>query len=132
MGEQLLTALQQAVVGLLFRSESDAPFSVFTWSGCPDPLTPEEVLARMSRPTGTPVTQQSLADFFRNLTVDKDWYGEEERAAAAHYRDLQALLQACLPDAQVFRVGKGTVAVLIVGHSDGGRCVGLKTESVET
>lgn len=132
VSDQVIAALQQAVAGLLYSTESDEPWEVFQWPACPSPVTPEEVLTRSGHPAGTAVTQQSVEDFFRNLTQDKDWYGEEERKVMQRYRDLLTTLQQCLPDAQVFRVGKVRVEVYLVGRLSDGGCAGIKTVAVET
>ncbi len=131
-GDGLVSDLRQAVAGLLYRSESDAPFAVFSWPDCADPLSPVEVLAHTGHALGTPVTQQSLEAFFAGLTREKDWYGEEERATARRYRDLRALLARRLPDATVFRVGRVQIEIYVVGHTADGACVGLHTTAVET
>ncbi len=130
--ESLADALQRAVQGLLYTSESDAPFAVIQWPDCPAPLTPEEVLTRAGREPNAPVTQQSMEAFFQPLTADQAWYGEKDRAAAQRYRQLRALLEQHLRDAQVFRVGKVEVTVYIIGHTADGQCVGLRTTAVET
>jgi hypothetical protein len=131
MSEQLTAALQQAVAGLLYQSESDEPFEVFMWPDCPRPLRPEDVLSLAGHPPGTPVAQQTVEQFFASATQEQSWYGDEERATARRYRDLLALLRQHLPDAQVFRVGKVEVTVYIVGHAEE-QCVGVKTMAVET
>ncbi len=131
MSTPLQSALEQAVAGLLYTSESDEPFEVFVWPHCPRPLQPEDVLSLAGRPPGTPVVQQSVGQFFANATQEQSWYGDEERATARRYRDLLALLKQHLPDAQVFRVGKVEVTIYLVGHAND-HCIGLKTMAVET
>lgn len=132
MSDEIVAALEQAVSGLLYSSESDAPFEVFVWPDGPDSVTPEVVLARTNHPPGTPIAGQPVDDFFRGLTQDKGWYGAEERATGQRYRELQALVRQHLPDAQVFRVGRVQVEVYLVGRLADGRGVGIKTRSVET
>jgi hypothetical protein len=131
MSEQLAAALQEAVGGLLYQSESDEPFAVFVWPDCPRPLRPEDVLSLTGEPPETPVAQQAVEQFFSSATQEQSWYGDEERATARRYRDLLALLRQHLPDVQVFRVGKVEVTIYIVGHADD-QCVGLRTMVVET
>jgi hypothetical protein len=127
-----VAALKEASKGLSYESESDAPFTTFTWKGAGDRLSKEEVLRRAHKRPKTPVEEQSVADFFKDLTAPQDWHGDEEKAAVQKYRRLQDAVQKSLADAKVIRVGQRNVAVFIVGKTDEGDAAGLKTTAVET
>jgi hypothetical protein len=127
-----VAALKEASKGLSYQSESDVPFTTFTWKGAGDRLSEEEVLRRARKPPKTPVEEVSVADFFKDLTAEHDWHGAEEKAAVEKYRQLQVAVQKSLSDAKVFRVGQRNVTVFIVGKTDQGDAAGLKTTTVET
>src|SRR4051812_17961810 len=127
-----VAALKAASKGLTYQSESDAPFTAFTWKGAKGDLTKEGVLKRARKPPKTPVQEVSLQDFFKDLTAEQDWHGEEEKAAVQKYRKLQEAVQANLSDPKVFKVGQRKVDIFIVGRTDEGDWAGLKTTAVET
>jgi hypothetical protein len=117
---------------LLYMSESDEPFEVLHWSGCPSPLRAPDILEQAARGSGTPITEQSLEEFFRDLVQEQDWHGEEERADVRRYRRLLGLFRQHLPGARVFRVGAVRLDIYLVGHLEGDHCIGLRTVAVET
>jgi Nuclease A inhibitor-like protein len=125
-------ALTEVSKDLLYQSESDEPFTPFTWKKAEGDLTPATVLKRARKPANSSVQGVSLQDFFKPLTTDQDWYGDEEKATAEGYRKLQKVIEQNLTDAKVFKVGKGKVGVFIVGKTGSGDWAGLKTTAVET
>jgi hypothetical protein len=127
-----IAALEKASQGLLYQSESDEPFVSFVWKKAEGELNAAAVLKRAKKPAKTPVQEVALADFFKGLTKEEDWYEAEEKAAAAKYRSLQQMVTKTLTDAKVFKVGKTKVSVYIVGKTDEGDWAGLKTTAVET
>src|SRR5262245_225766 len=127
-----VAALKAASKGLTYQSESDAPFTAFTWKGAKGDPTKEEVLKRARKPPKAPVEGVPLEDFFKDLTAEQDWHGEEEKADVQKYRNLQEAVQANLSGAKVFKVGQRKVDVYIVGKTDEGDWAGLKTTAVET
>ena len=126
-----MKALEVASKGLLYSSESDEPFTVFKWKA-EDELTKEMVLKRARKAAKTPVEEVSLQDFFADLTEEQDWHGDEEKAAVQRYKKLQEVIQKTLSDAKVFKVGQRKLSVFLVGKTDEGDWVGLKTTAVET
>src|SRR6266705_1307173 len=91
-------ALTKASKGLLYPSESDEPFTVFTWKKAEGELTGEQLLKRAHLTASSPVQEVALQDFFKDLTTAQDWHGDEEKAAVANYRNLMAVLQQKLSD----------------------------------
>src|SRR3954468_5294458 len=98
-----VAALKAASKGLTYQSESDAPFTAFTWKGAKGDLTKEEVLKRARKPPQAPVQEVSVEDFFKELTAEQDWHGEEEKAAVQKYRKLLEVVRADLSDPKVFK-----------------------------
>jgi hypothetical protein len=127
-----IAALAKASKGLLYQSETDEPFTTFTWKKVEGELTKEKVLRRARKPAGSPAEEVPLEDFFKDLTAAQDWHGDEEKDAVKKYRDLLGVIRQNLSDAKVFKVGQTRVSVFIVGKTDGGDWAGLKTTAVET
>jgi hypothetical protein len=132
VSDEALTALQEAVSGLLYMSESDEPFELV--HGTPGSATLErrEVLDLLGRPPGTPVHEVPLGSFFKDLTEEKSWHGEAEKADVRRYRKLLEVLNQHLSDVKVFRAGEIQVDILIVGRTREGEWTGAKTKAVET
>jgi Nuclease A inhibitor-like protein len=125
MQQDGLAPLREASQGLLYPSETDAPFEPFSWGKAEGDLTPQKAARLAGVPAGAPVEQQSLADFFKYLTAD----GAEN---ADKYKKLQQAIGATLSGARVFRIGRVNIDVYIVGKTKDGHWAGLKTRSVET
>ncbi len=125
MKQDLLAALKDASKGLLYPSETDAPFEAFSWGKAAGDLTPQKVAPLVKAAAGAPVEEQSLADFFQYLTAD----GAEHAEA---FRKLRQVVGQRLSGVRVFRVGEVNIDVYVVGRTPDGDWTGLKTHSVET
>ena len=128
--------LRLASEGLLFVSESDAPFEVVQWPEAPVPLTDAAIVMITGRSSTTPMQKTSLDEFFRLATQPQDWHGADEQRQVVQFQKLQALFNAQLVDTQVIKLGKIEIDVYIVGRlpastsKDG--WLGLSTRMVET
>jgi Nuclease A inhibitor-like protein len=114
------TAIEQltaATADLFWTSETDAPFEVMLWKN----LEPVE-----------PIVTQSIDDFFQPVITPQDWHSEEERAIVARYELLIATIKENLSAIRVDRVGKVEVTIYIVGKTNDGTWIALKTSAVET
>lgn len=130
---KLSTLLQTATADLLWLSESEAPFEVLDWQlQSVTDLTMAKVLQLTHQPTTAPVKVLALDDFFAGATAERDWFGEAERAIAARYRELVALLEEHLSDLTVYQVGEVSLAFYIVGRTPEGALMGLATQASET
>lgn len=129
---EIISALQEAIQGLLYLSESDEPFAAVSWKEEGKPLDPKRLLDLAGHIPANPVQVISLDDFFRELTQEKEWYGEAERADAQRYRKLLAVIQSRLNDPKVFRIGRIKVDIYIIGQTPEGDWAGVKTTAVET
>jgi hypothetical protein len=129
---ELTDALARAVEGLLYISEADYPFEVFSSSDKTDSLTPQSIRKITHHGPKTPVESVNLKSFFRALTEEQQWYGPAERKTAAQYKSLLKILQDNLHDLKVFKLGKTQVDIYIVGISSTGEVIGVSTRAVET
>ncbi len=115
--------LKKASKGLLFPSESDAPFKAFLWKGTGDPPTADRVRALAGAGKGAAVAETSLDDFFGTVP------GEDR----PRFQKLAAVLKQQLAGVKVYKVGdEPERAVYIVGKAPDGQLAGLQTTVVET
>lgn len=139
--------LEAAVDGVLFSSEGDYPWTVFTFA-CAGPVTAEnikEVIAPIyvQNPNEAPLAERevevkSATAFFDKLTVPQDWWDPYYYEQAEKYAPIREIMEEDLTDLQLFRLGEpsgdvlqGAVDVYIVGRS-GEHLVGMWTVSIET
>ncbi|MEG4496652.1 nuclease A inhibitor family protein [Microcoleus sp. F10-C6] len=131
MTDSIATQLQQASKGLLFLSESDAPFEVIHWPAQGE-LTPPKLLQLTGHPPDAPVELRTVDDFFAIATVEEDWHDQDERETVQRFHNLVSILKQNLSQLQVYRVGSIDIDAYIVGVTDGGEWAGLSTKLVET
>ena len=125
----LLNTLQAASQGLLFLSESEAPFETFLWQGqANEDLTPEKLAQQTGHPADTSVQVMELSDFFRPASA---WFGPEEQEMSDRFKQLESTIATSLNKVKVYRVGQIEIDVYIVGqHAND--LLGLSTQVVET
>ena len=131
MTESIADQLQQASEGLLFGSETDAPFEVIHWP-TQEQLTPAKLLQLTGHPPDAPVELRTVDEFFAIATQEEDWHDEEERETVRRFQNLVSVLKQNLSQLQVYRVGSIEIDAYIVGVTDGGDWAGLSTKLVET
>lgn len=123
--------VREAVEGLTYPSETDAPLEPFELRGFRgERLCAEDVLAHVG--SEGPVVEMELDAFFAPAIEEQDWYGPEERAQAARFRELLRLLRESLDDIRVFKVGERSIDVYVIGRMRDGRYAGITTRVVET
>lgn len=128
----VLETLRQASAGLLFPSETDAPFEPFFWpADSAAALAPEDVARLSGAPADASIKKVKLETFFRDATTEEDWHNADEKAEVVRFQELVKTLKATLKDAAAFRVGETRIDVYIAGCTEGGYA-GLKTQVVET
>ncbi len=114
--------LTTASKGLLFPSETDAPFEAFAWPGAASPPNETAVRANCGAATDAPVEQLTLAELTRTIPSEN----------RDDYAPLFAVLRNKLKGVTVFKVGAVNIDVYIVGRTADGQYVGVKTQVVET
>ena len=123
MPDDELKPLTDASRGLLYPSESDAPFDAFRWPAKTAASAKDAVAAQAKAPRK--VEQMSLDDFFAGVEGSDD---------QARFKQLRVTLEKTLKDPKVIRLGAGEpkVDVYLIGKTRGGDWAGLHTTSVET
>ncbi|MDX5346699.1 MAG: nuclease A inhibitor family protein [Hymenobacteraceae bacterium] len=129
----LLQELSKAATGLYVISETDAPLEPVSF---PNPnhkkLTKEKVVQLSGKPAGYKIEEQDLDYFFRNHTVVRPEYGEEEKVTAARFQKVVTLLKQQLKNAKAWRLGEVNIEVLIIGEDSDKDFSGFRTQLVET
>src|SRR4051794_26820775 len=123
----VVEALGRASAGLMYPSETDAPFEPFEWPGQEGKPTRERVLELAGLSADTPVRTKTLDAFFREVTTPQDWQDDQEKARVRGFQGLVQTLEDTLKDIRVFVAGRGEADVFIVGRTDSG-WAGLKTK----
>ena len=123
--------LSSAAQGLLFLSETDAPFEVVHWSA-QGKLTPAQVLQLTDHPPDAPIEVVSIDEFFAIATAKEDWHDQDEQETVQRFQNLVSTLKQNLSQLQVYRVGSVNIDAYIVGVTDSGDYAGLATKLVET
>lgn len=131
MTDSIATQLKQASEGLLFGSETDAPFEVIHWPAQGE-LTPTKLLQLTNHPANTPLEIFTIDKFFAIATQEEDWHDEDERETVQRFQQLVSVLKQNLSQLQVYRVGSIDIDAYIIGVTPGGGLAGLSTKLVET
>ena len=130
--EQLETELKQAVNGLLMRSETDEPFEFYYDEEHAGSKLNEETVRKLAgMPAQYPMKVVDLDEFLRSQVRPAE-ETPDELARAERFRQLQAKLHELLPDVKVYRIGETRITAFILGTTQAGEIVGLKTVQVET
>lgn len=126
------TLLTKASDGLLMPSESDAPFTSFSWTGA---ATRTLTTSRMLRLTGhapdTPVEVVDLDWFFRNVAQHQPWHDAQQAADVRRFQRLERVLERHLTDVSVYRIGTIRIDAYVVGRC-GSNLAGVSTVLIET
>lgn len=105
--------LKKAIKGLVYISESDAPFKL---------INPKRILPEVL----------DFNDLFASLSSEKDWYTGDRKEQARRYGKLWQFLNDNLTDIKVLKIGKVEKEIFIYGTDENGNVVGIQTKSVET
>lgn len=123
--------IETVVANLYYTSETDAEVLVFVGKAA-ETVTIDELKNQTQTPPGVPIEQKDFNDFFNRLTINRDWFGDEEKATAKKFTDLKNLIEANLRHASVFRIGKIQIDIYVVGLDAENILMGIRTKAVET
>jgi len=118
MADDTFAVLTRAVQGLLYPSETDAPFEPFVWEAGANTMASVRRLS--DEAAAEPCRTETLDDFLGDLAEEKE------------FAQLAALLKKTLTGIKVYRFGTVSPTYYVVGADAGGRLAGLKTHAVET
>jgi hypothetical protein len=118
-----VAALEKASKGLLFPSESEAPFKGFVWPDAGDKLSATRLRELTHASKGTAVEDLTLEELFQTVPSEDQ----------SRFQKLADALKQQLSDIKVYKVGdEAEREVYIVGKTADGALAGLKTTVVET
>ncbi|AUD06387.1 nuclease A inhibitor family protein [Spirosoma pollinicola] len=118
---------------LLYPSESDEPIETVTcYLKQADPLTVSQIKDWLMLPPSIYVEETPEADFWEPVTIEDDWFGDEEKARTSRFQQLKTLLETELTVRQVFRVGDSEIDVYLLGLQADSARTGIKTKIVQT
>lgn len=123
--------LEQAVDGLLFPSETDAPIELFAWPEA-QPFSPDALRAQLGLADDARLTTMDIESFFAPAVRIEDWFSPERRARAERFQQLLSLLKQQLSAIHVYQFGQTEMPTVVLGHDEQGRLRGIKTTVVET
>lgn len=129
---ELINALEEAIAGLQWMSESDFPFTVVYWQNELPILTPESLLQLTDHPSDTLVETEAVDAFFAIATQVQDWHDAETTASVKHYQTLVETLKQSLDALTVYRLGRVKLDLYMIGKTATGAVAGLATQAVET
>ncbi|MEA5504044.1 nuclease A inhibitor family protein [Halotia wernerae UHCC 0503] len=133
MTNEITEKLKQATDGLLMMSESEYPFEVFVWSNqAQEPLTNQKLRQLTGNSQEKPIEKVELDYFFRNCAEEKEWHDETQKQNVQKFQSLIKILKDNLIDIQVYRIGKISIDVYIVGKTPSEDLAGISTKVVET
>jgi len=118
----VLAALQEAVKGLLYVSETEAELEPFVWDDAGD-LTHDRLVALAGAAKGAAVEEALLESFLRMISA-------EDRPK---YAKLAGVLQKDLIGTKVYKIGaEAEKLVYVFGRTKDGGWAGVRTTVVET
>ncbi|MGB3202429.1 MAG: nuclease A inhibitor family protein [Nodosilinea sp.] len=124
-----LTELEEAIAGLWYPSETDAPLAIAIYA---DPKLDATALGQQLGANAESFQHQSAEDFFRRIFDNFYWSTPQGGQLTQRYKHLQEVLQAHLQDLHCYRVGTVDVNLYLLGHHPSGCYVGVYTHMVET
>ncbi len=130
------TALQELTElarDLLYMSETDAPLVPFlAAAACESEPTDDFFMRSQGLETDVLVTHESVEEFLGPMAQQEAWFGDEDRAIAQRFQCLIDWIGANLTCTRVLRIGEIEIVALLVGKTNDGQWLGLRTSIVET
>src|SRR3954451_2127789 len=112
MADDAAAVIRKAAAGLLYPSESDAPFELVRWDagkGDPSPATVAALAGGKGKRKARPVEEVPPDEFFAALAETDD---------AAKFKAVEQTLKKTLTDLRVYRVGGSTkVDIYVLGKT---------------
>ncbi|MGZ5967938.1 MAG: nuclease A inhibitor family protein [Polyangiales bacterium] len=130
-GAALDADIAAAAKDLYWPSESDYPVDVFDAKGA-SPLTTASFRALVGAPADALVEERAYASVLDPLSIEQDWMDDGQKATAAKFRAVRAVLEKNLTNLQVFRVGTISIKVYVIGKTACGTIAGVSSTVIET
>ncbi|CAN5628104.1 hypothetical protein BH09BAC4_BH09BAC4_37810 [soil metagenome] len=125
--------IRPLLTDLLYPSESDESLEPVTcYLKQTEPLTVSQIKDWQMLPPSIYVEEIPENDFWEPVTIEQDWYADEEKARTTKFQQLKQFLEKELTVRQVFRVGETELDVFLLGRQADGERAGIKTKIVQT
>jgi hypothetical protein len=119
-----VAALEKASKGLLFPSESEAPFKSFLWQDAGGKLSKARLRELVKAEEDTSIEEMGLDELFQSSVPSEDM---------PRFKKLADAIKSNLSGVTVYKVGdEAEREVYIVGKTSDGQYAGLQTSVVET
>lgn len=132
MNNNILATITELLVGVLYFSESESPFTATDWGKIP----PAELLQKIAiqyQSSPSNLKQPDHAAFFNHLISKVDANDAPMVENARKIEAIYSFLKQNLSNIQVTRVeGASKIPVLITGYLPDGTCLVIETFAVET
>ena len=132
MNNNILATITKLLLGVLYFTESESPFTVTNWGKIP----PEQLLQKIAEAYQSPPGNLKQLDqhaFFQHLTSKVDATDAVMVENAHKVEEIHTFLVQNLSDIQITRVeGTSRIPVLITGYLPDGTCLVIETFAVET
>ncbi len=120
------------VADLRYPSESDEKIEFFEILDTVAEISTENFKKIIDKSEETAIQTMDLELFFEPLTRTEEWFTDEEAQWAEDSLKLKTVLKKKLHDLQVFRVGETEIEVFVIGKTEAGEWIGIKTLLIET
>ena len=127
---EILKELEEKAKGVIFLSETDSPFKVFSCDEH-EPL-PQYLYTLSARPVSDSCEEVSLSYLFKNVNTLKDKHDLKEVENAEKYEALMDFLVNSVKEVKVYKLGSTHEDVFITGTTADGQCIILATKAVES
>lgn len=127
------TDLEEALVGLLYRSESDYPLEFVYWAKPPEVILDcSFVREHLALDADLKTEEGDAQSLLESCCKIESWFEEEDRKQALGFQKLRDLLNQRFSKLRLFRIGEVEINLVLVGEDSAGHVAGFKTISVET
>jgi hypothetical protein len=117
----VIAALEKAVEGLVYVSETEAELEPVFWDSAT--VSKAELLKAAGAEDGTAIEEMTLDGFFRTVS-------QEDKPK---YAQLAKVLKDDFTDTKVYKIGdEPEKTIILVGKTNDGKCAGEKMTVVET
>lgn len=117
--------------GLFYISETDAPVDLFDLEDLPKQER-KELQEKFEAAERSDDRQVTIDDFFQRPAAEKEWHTPSQKTAAKKYRKLWKIFSDELSEPNVYRVGAIRIDIYVVGKTEDGSMIGIRTRAVET
>ncbi|MDM7922557.1 MAG: nuclease A inhibitor family protein [Pyrinomonadaceae bacterium] len=130
-GKAVIERIAKACLGLVYISETDSEVEAVS-GGRADSVSEAAFRSSFKFDKDLRIEQADPNEFFERLTRQRDWHTEPDRANAAGFARLEAVMEEELKELRVFRVGNVSIDIYVVGSDHRGRMMGVRMHAVET